>query len=101
MNLKAKYNLWKARRAAKKYNLDFNRNCVFDYQMSHYGLIEHGQLRDRKVVEVPMQSGKIGLYKATVTLTWPGNTGQKNWKFEFQGYKHDTPKERMWRRLST
>jgi len=100
MKLKDKYNLWKARRAAKKYKLDFNHNCVFDHQLQNYNLWEHGQLKTNNI-EVPMESGKIGLYKATITLTWPGHTGQKNWKFEFQGYKHDTPKEQVWRRPST
>ena len=99
--MKLRASLWKARWLAKKYKLDFNHNCVFDHQVAHYGLFEHGQLHNEKIVEVPMESGKIGLYNATVTLRWPGNTGQKNWHFEFQGYKHDTPKERVWRRLST
>lgn len=75
-------NLRKARKAAKRYGLDFTVKCVFDYQLRNYGLVKHNS-----ICQVKMESGKTGLYLAKITKHWPGNTGQKDWSFEFQGYK--------------
>lgn len=76
---------WKKHRqiraAARKYNLDFEHGCLFDEQLRPYGYPKHGEL-----CVVDMQSGKKALYKATVTKVWSGDTGQKSWRFEFQGY---------------
>ena len=76
------WRLRQARRAAKKYGLDFEVWCVFDYQLKPYGYPGSGQL-----CEVAMKSGKTAIYRAEITEFWPGNTGQKSWRFEFQGYK--------------
>lgn len=67
--------------AAKKYGLDFEVKCVFDEQLSPYGYPKHGQL-----CEIAMQSGKTAIYRAVITRFWPGNA-QKDWRFEFHGYK--------------
>jgi len=72
------WKLQQARKAAKKYNLDFELRCVFNHQIPY---ISAG----KGIVKVPMESGKTGLYKANIT-EFLGNTGQKNWKFEFVGY---------------
>lgn len=74
------WRLRQARKAAKRYDLDFEIGCVFDYQLKPYGYPRHGQL-----CEVAMQSGKKAIYRAEITKFWPGNE-QKNWRFEFQGY---------------
>ena len=73
------------RRLAEKYNMDFEHRCCFRAQLNYKGLT-HG---NGEIVEVPMQSGKIGLYKVVserYNIAFE-DTGQRNWKFEFQGYK--------------
>ena len=77
--------LKRARLAAKKYELDFNVGCVFDYQLKPYGYPKSGD-----ICHIPMQSGRTAIYKAKVTKWWDGGTGQKSWRFEFQGYVEDT-----------
>lgn len=80
------YRQKQVRRAAKKYDLDFEVRCAFIEQVSpmcrglKYGIGE--------VVEVPMKSGRVALYKVTGERYCYvfKDTGQKNWKFEFQGY---------------
>ncbi len=77
----------KARKAAKKFNLDFEHRCCFRHQLNYKGL----RKGNGEIVEVPMESGKIGLYKIIserYSLIFE-DTGQRNWKFEFQGYKGD------------
>jgi len=74
-------NFRRSRYTAKRYGLDFERKCVFDHQLRPLGYPRHGG-----IVSVSMRSGKVGLYKASITRFWPGNTGQKDWLFEFQGY---------------
>lgn len=78
------WRLRQARRAAKKYQLDFEHRCCWRHQLEYVGL-EDGS---GEIVFVPMKSGKTARYKATSErynhlFT---DTGQKNWKFEFQGY---------------
>lgn len=70
---------------AEKYNMDFEHRCCFRAQLDYKGLL-HG---NGEIVEVPMQSGKTGLYKVEserYNIAFE-DTGQRNWKFEFQGYK--------------
>ena len=74
---------WKARRAAKKFNLDFEHGCCFDSQLRNYTRFPE----DGRIVDVKMQSGKVALYKMILVRYLPGSTGQKHWRFEFQGYK--------------
>jgi hypothetical protein len=73
------------RKAAKKFNLDFEHRCCFRNQLNYKGL-RNG---NGEIVEVLMQSRKIGLYKVTSERYNYAfeDTGQRNWKFEFQGYK--------------
>ena len=84
----ARFRSWfylkRARRAAKKYGLDFAHRCAFRHQLDYYGL-KNG---DGEIVKVPMTSGKTGLYKVTSEMLRTGvdYTGQQNWHFEFQGY---------------
>jgi hypothetical protein len=76
---------WKhkqVRKVAEKHGLDFKHTCVFDHQLRNYGYPKNG-----KIIDVEMRSGRIGLYKSIITRHWEGGTGQKDWKFEFQGYK--------------
>lgn len=73
------------RRLAEKYNMDFEHRCCFRHQINYKGL-KHG---NGEIVEVPMRSGKIGLYKVNsdrYNIAFD-DTGQRNWKFEFQRYK--------------
>lgn len=66
-------------------SLDFSHSCVFRHQLKYRG-VKHGS---GEIVEVDMKSGKIGLYKLTseVYNTIFEDTGQRNWFFEFVGYK--------------
>lgn len=81
--IKEAYYLRQARKAAKKYNLDFERKCIFDFELYTQS---YGYAKDGETSLIPMESGKTGIYKAKITKIYPGNTGQKDWKFEFQGY---------------
>ncbi len=76
-----------ARRAAKKYGLDFTHKCCFHHQVAHIG----AGLKDGRgeIVLVPMTSGKVARYKVTserYSYVFE-DTGQRNWRFEFQGYE--------------
>lgn len=78
-----------ARRAAKKYGLDFTHKCCFRHQVAHIGV----GLKDGcgEIVLVPMASGKVARYKVTserYSYVFE-DTGQRNWRFEFQGYEPD------------
>lgn len=80
------YLLKEARWAANKYNLDFVHRCAFREQIIGIGKgIRYG---NGEISEVPMQSGKIALYKVTSERynVMSSDTGQKNWYFKFQGY---------------
>ena len=81
------WRLKKARRAAKRYGLDFEHRCCFRHQVASIGEgIQHG---DGEIARVPMKSGKVALYKVTSErfgFTSADDTGQRNWHFEFQGY---------------
>ncbi len=68
------------RRMAKKYDLDFETGCVFNHQLRLYGYPKHDE-----VCQIEMQSGKTALYRAEI-IKICGSTGQKSWRFEFQGY---------------
>jgi hypothetical protein len=71
----------KNRWLAKKQGLDFFHGCVFDHQLP-YGVLAHG-----KIVETPMRSGRMAIYKVLCVDRWyMGGTGQHDWQFEFQGY---------------
>lgn len=77
--------LRKARKAAKKYNLDFVKKCYFSYQLyRNFSGLKNGT---GEIVKVPMESGKIGLYKVNSDRSNYGNTGQYDWYFKFQGYE--------------
>lgn len=78
-----------ARRAAKKYGLDFEHTCCFRHQVANIGT----GLKDGcgEIVLVPMQSGRIARYKVTserFSYTFD-DTGQRNWLWQFQGYEPD------------
>lgn len=80
------WRLLQARRAAKKYGLDFEHRCCFRHQVAHIGT----GLKDGRgeIVLVPMQSGKVARYEVNAEpFSWSANTGQMNWRFEFQGYE--------------
>lgn len=82
---KESHQLRLARKAAKKYNLDFIKKCCFAHQI--HG-ISNKTPKHNEIVKVPMESGKTGLYKVTIDSCW-GNTGQKDWYYEFQGYNNE------------
>lgn len=87
MTLVSRWKLYLARRAAKKYKLDFEHKCCFYEQICHIGEgIKYGT---GEIARIPMQSGKIALYKVTATRLDNifQDTGQRNWYFEFQGYE--------------
>ena len=76
-----------ARRAAKKYGLDFEHKCCFRHQVANIGT----GLKDGcgEIVLVPMLSGRIARYKVTserFSYTFD-DTGQRNWLWQFQGYE--------------
>jgi len=79
--------LLQARRAAKKYGLDFEHKCCFQHQVAGIGVgLRSG---DGEIVLVPMRSGKTARYKVTserYSYVFD-DTGQRNWRFEFQGYE--------------
>lgn len=77
--------LKKARKAAKKYHLDFNHKCLFNHQLSYSGL-NYG---NGEIAEVPMESGKTGLYQVISDSSTYNGTGQRDWYFTFMGYKED------------
>lgn len=72
-----------ARAAAKKYDLDFVKTCMFRHELSHISGVRQGA---GEIVKIPMESGKTGLYKVTSEMFNYGGTGQRDWYFEFQGY---------------
>lgn len=72
------YRYFKARRAAKKYKLDFSHLCKFPEQVQHR---VHGE-----TVEIDMQSGKVGLYRVSVKNVGYG-THQRDYHYKFVGYK--------------
>jgi hypothetical protein len=77
------------RRAAKKHNLDFEQRCCFREQVVRIGIgLEHGT---GEIVKIPMESGRLGLYKVTSRRVdhSADDTGQRHWKYEFQGYEGD------------
>jgi len=64
---------------------NFSHRCCFKQQMNYKGL----RYGDGEMVEVPMKSGKVGLYRVTserYNILFD-NTGQRNWYFEFINYK--------------
>jgi len=75
------------RRLAKKYDLDFDEACVFDEQLKPFG----GYPKDGQMRKIKMLSGKTAEYKCVLTKIWPGCTGQKSWRYEFQGYLPSKP----------
>lgn len=78
--LKDAFELKQARKAAKKYNLDFVKKCYFLHELRHISGIKTGK------VKIPMESGKTGLYKVRSDCSNYGSTGQRDWYFTFQGY---------------
>lgn len=69
-----------------KSSLDFEHRCVFIEQLSAYRGLKQG---DGETVEVPMESGKIGLYEVTserYNIVFD-DTGQRNFYFKFLKYK--------------
>jgi hypothetical protein len=72
------WRLFRARRAAKKYNLDFVKTCVFPEQVKH---VQQGD-----TVEIEMESGKTGLYQVSIKFSCYG-TGQRDYHYKFVGYK--------------
>src|SRR5271154_5373961 len=94
MNLIEKIKHWEMRRCAEKYKLDFTCKCCFREQVKDIGTgIKNG---NGEIAEIPMKSGKIGLYKVTAERFSNMSSdppAQYNWSFEFQGYKdeHKTP----------
>jgi hypothetical protein len=74
---------WMARLLAKVHKLDFEHRCCFRHQLKYPGLVDGSG----EIVLVKMKSGRMARYKVTSEQLEPfNNTGQKNWKFEFQGY---------------
>lgn len=65
--------------------MDFEVRCVFDHQLRPYG-----SPKDGDTVEIKMRSGHFGIYKVEFLRNWPGHTGQRDWKFWFQGYSYVT-----------
>ena len=68
-------------------NLDFEHRCVWRHQLK-YGGLRNG---NGEIVRVPMESGRVGLYRATSSRYSysSDDTGQKNWKFEFIEYEDE------------
>ena len=88
-HLKRIVSWWKhrqVRKAAKKYDLDFEHRCCFPEQV--IGIGEGLKYGCGEIVRVLMQSGKIALYKVTSRRVnySADDTGQRHWLFEFQGY---------------
>ena len=82
------FNWWrlrKARKLALRYGLDFTHSCVFDEQLN----LPIRHLMRGGLVLIPMKSGRKAYYKGIITSHYPGNTGQKDWLFEFQGYQEE------------
>ena len=69
------------RRMAKRYNLDFYRNCVFPEMLRN-----HDNPHDAKICRIPMQSGRIAEFKSILVRWGWDDTGLQDWKFEFQRY---------------
>jgi len=66
-------------------HLDFEHRCCFRGQLDYKDLIDG----NGEIVEVPMESGKIGLYKVTSERynVLFDDTGQRNWFFKFLRYR--------------
>lgn len=74
-----------------KRRLDFTHPCCFKHQVKQYGI----HLDTGENVEVQMHSGKTGVYKVTSNPNGYGNTGQRDWHFEFLCYKQSQEKENV------
>lgn len=68
-----------------KSSLDFEHKCVFRNQLSYRGLSKG----NGEIIEVPMESGKWGLYKVTSERynIMGDDTGQRNFYFKLLKYK--------------
>lgn len=82
-------NWWRlrwARKAAKKYGLDFEHKCCFRHQIDSIGKgVRNG---NGEIALIEMTSGKTAKYRVTserYNMAFEA-TGQRNWLFEFQGY---------------
>lgn len=73
------------RKWATENGKDFEHRCCFWDQVRHIG---RGIQDDwsAQSVEVPMRSGQTALYQLTKHDNQYGGTGQKIWRFQFQGY---------------
>lgn len=65
---------------------DFEHRCRFFDQIGHIGRGLSDTCGTIENVRVPMQSGAVAIYTVTVSDDQYGGTGQKDWRFVFQGY---------------